>query len=327
MKKFSFPKALSSLALIWITTMASPALAVELVNTPKTSFSLYGQLWLKLNEIDEPAANRDGLSLDLAETRIGVKGDHVIGEDLKGFFVLELGYNDGDSGLEALTQREALAGLKGPLGQIYAGRASSAYKMAGVKIDPFNDTASGTGLGGPNFGMSGFTSDFFDDAVAVVSPDLFIKGLTFNGMVFIDDSNADDHDFNVGVNYETENLDLYVQYLVVENGTDHVVLAGDEKALRVSGQWKSSRFALGASFENFSEADVDLLYLTASAFLPSGKASVSYGDVEGTGTGYSAGYFHNLSDSLTAYLLHSDVDGEVVADDRSASSLGLTYAF
>ena len=299
----------------------------EIYNSDNASLTIFGQLWLKLNQIDDKTSTQDGASLDFAESRFGVKGEHQIDKGLDGFFVLELGYNDGDSGKEAFNQREALVGLKGKYGQTIFGRTSSSYKMAGVKIDPFNDTAAGTGLGGPNFGMSGFTGDFFDDTLAYISPELYVKGLKLNAMVFIDDSNQDDHDYNLGVSYESNSLDLYIQALSIEGGADYFVTVGDEKALRVSGQFKNSFFSLGGSYEHFDKADVNYVYVTGSYFLPKGKLSLSYGDVEKTGVGMSIGYFHNLSDAMYAYLVHSDVEGDLPADDRTASSLGLTYSF
>lgn len=256
---------------------------------------------------------------------MGFKATHNIKHNLDAFVLYELGYNDGDSGKEAFSQREAVAGFMGTYGKAYFGRTSSEYKMAGVKIDPFNDTASGTGLGGPNFGISGFTGDFFDDTLGYISPEFLTDGLKANAAIFIDDSNQDSHDYNLGLSYETEALDLYAQVMFIDDGADYNVLAGDETAIRVSGQYKHSNFIIGSSYENYDKADVNYFYLTGSYLIGDEKISVSYGDVEKTGTGFSARYFHNLTKEIVIYGLHKDGDGDVVTDDRTASSLGLTY--
>jgi len=304
--------------------------AADLIKNDSMNLSLFGQIWLKANKISHSptsATGQEGLTFDYEESRFGVKGSYQINPNLKSFYVLELGYNDADTSAAAFGQREALVGLEGILGEVAFGRMSSTYKMAGVKIDPFNDTAAGLGKGGPNYGLSDYGGDFFSDTIAYKSPELFYSGLKLNTQLMVDDSNADDHDFNFGLSYETDKLDVWLQYLDINNTVESKTGAVEE-ALRISAQLKLGQWTFAASNESYSKAKVDYLYFTTSYTKGKCKISASYGDVENDGSGFSLGYFHDLADNFLTYVLHSNVErDQSVSPDRQTSSVGLVLSF
>lgn len=95
---------------------------------------------LKTNE-DKPSM----AVADNARGRIGMKATEDLGNGWKGLAVFEFkaDTSDGDSSDKgvALTGREHMVGLKGPMGQIELGRLKQAYKYTGgVKYDAFVTT-------------------------------------------------------------------------------------------------------------------------------------------------------------------------------------------
>lgn len=156
------------------------AAAVASVLAPATVLAdttLYGALRLSAVGGDKGTGDIGGVKNNAS--RIGLKGTY--GEDggLQGFFNLQGGIDvDGNglsgtgSGGDAFSSRFAFAGVKGGFGKAVAGRISTPYKMAGLKIDPFYDTSAGPLNGGSNYGLSGLTNGWTNNAIGYVSPKL-----------------------------------------------------------------------------------------------------------------------------------------------------------
>ena len=85
-------------------------------------------------------------------SRLGFKGDQDLGvADLKAIFQLEYGINPfgsetvggGSTAQSTFTQRNIFLGLQGGFGTVKAGRFDTPLKIAGEKVDQFNDEAIG----------------------------------------------------------------------------------------------------------------------------------------------------------------------------------------
>lgn len=129
---------------------------------------LYGDIRYSVNSIDD--AGVSNTSFDSNAPRFGLKGEYKIDETNKAFYHVQIGYNNEATATDTISRRFGFVGLGGDWGKTLFGTASSPYKMAGLKMDPFYDTSAGEGFGGSNYGLSGFTNGFFDNVVAYISP-------------------------------------------------------------------------------------------------------------------------------------------------------------
>jgi predicted porin len=80
-------------------------------------------------------------------SRLGFKGDQDLGlGDLKAIFQLEYGidpFGDDNGANKPFTERNIFLGLQGGFGTVKAGRFDTPVKVAGEKVDQFNDEAIG----------------------------------------------------------------------------------------------------------------------------------------------------------------------------------------
>src|SRR5690606_25838255 len=121
-------------AIVFAAALA-PAAAAQEVST-----ELYGEFRYSYNRADagdstySPSAN--------TASRIGLRGE-ISEAGLTAFVDLQVGVNiDGENADAVFTQRHFLAGVRGMFGTVTVGRHSPAYKMPGVRLDPFFDTSS-----------------------------------------------------------------------------------------------------------------------------------------------------------------------------------------
>jgi predicted porin len=107
-----------------------------------------------------------------SSSRLGFKGSEDLGSGLSAFFILEAGYS-GDTGAFAnnnvLFNRQALVGLKSPVGTVMLGRQTTPYHNTLVAVaDPFGTGYAGTIKNAfPDWG----TNARSNNTVMVVSPD------------------------------------------------------------------------------------------------------------------------------------------------------------
>ncbi len=253
-------------------------------------------------------------------SRVGLKGS--VGDDggLKGFYHIQMGLTidkDGKNGNNlqgsALTNRFAFAGVQGGFGKVVVGRLSSPYKMAGLKTDPFYDTSAGSGNGGANFGLSGFTNGFLNNVIGYISPKLG-GAFTVNAVAVLnnDDANggtggADDF-YNLGVSYGKGPFTASVQHI-----TEH-------DATRLAGTYKAGPIGVGLSLEDVDGTNYAYVSGTYKV-APKLTLAASFGDND-TDNGYSLGAFYKVASKTTLSLITSDID-----NGRDVTALGFVQKF
>jgi hypothetical protein len=323
-------------------TLIGAAVAAA-VAAPAASFAettLYGNF---RGSIISEDVTSGGVSTDSTKgvnnaSRLGVKG--AIGENgLKGIYHLQMGAsNDGDAAGRGLTERFYFAGLKGSFGSIVYGRTSTAYKMAGVKLDPFYDTSVGPANGGANYGLSPQTNGFTNNSLAYTSPKLG-GAFTINAAVYLDD--AEDQDYNIGGQYSNGGITAGLQYTQTNDVGSVIALAPtDSTAIRIYGGYKTKAFSIAASYET---VDIDgtsdeqtYLYVPVTFNVsPKTKLAASFGQVDdaangagrdGNGDGYALGVFHNILPKTTLSAIVSSVDYDN-DDSREVFGIGVVQSF
>jgi predicted porin len=319
---------------------ANAATAQEMTN------NIYGNFRFSLSYVDEQGD--DNLQGDNNASRFGLKGE-VKGDRLTGFYHLEAGARNDGQGSDAFTSRFYYAGVKGGFGALTVGRHSTAYKMAGLNLDPFYDLPHvGPGgvfaASGATYGTSSMTNSWANNTVAYTSPKFV--GLTVNAASYIDDGSENNHDYAAGLAYAIGDFTVGLQYYDAGDhaGADSIapwvtVPDNEPKAYRGHGSWASGPFKAGISYEKVDPdatgaEDQDYIYVSGSlAVLTTTRIAVSVGDVSDDtanspleGTGFNVGVFHDLFKDTTAYLLYSTADLDNV-EDTDVVSLGFIYNF
>lgn len=318
--------------------VAAIVAALPLSASADMSNTLYGDIRLSTNSVDDDDAySSRNTNFKNNASRLGFKGS--VGKDgLKAIYHIQAGVNADGSG-SALTSRFAFAGLKGGFGTVIYGRTSTPYKMAGVKLDPFYDTASinagaSDGYAGASYGLSGLTNGFTNNSLAYSTPNL--GGFTLNASAYLDDSSENEADFNIGATYAAGAIKASLQYIDV-NAPAGIANAGAVKdAIRLAGQYKGDKFTVGVSYEMVDATtggtDVDYLYVPVT-FMVSDKTKIagSFGSVDdgaAEGTAFTLGVFHSILPKTTIYGLWSDHSADATGvSDRSVLSLGVSHKF
>jgi len=263
-------------------------------------------------------------------SRLGVKGSYGDEGGLTGFFNVQGGLDTDTGGGTGFTSRFAMAGVKGGFGTVLVGRASSPYKMAGLKLDPFYDTSAGTKNGGSNFGLSSLTNGWLNNVVGYVSPKLG-GAFTINLVAVLNKDDTPgaggDNLFNPGVTYSSNGITAAVQHIT------------ELEATRLSLGYKAGPMSAGVSYEdNAGGIDgADAVYLAGSYKMGKSTLAASYGEIDGTGlgatgfntqgTGFSLGLFQKIAPKTTVTAIYSDVDADANSADRDQFSVGLIQKF
>jgi predicted porin len=326
-------------------TIALGALCLGITGTAtaqEMTNSIYGNFRFSYNYVD---AGDSTLRADNNASRLGFKGE-VKGDLLTAFYHLESGARNDGQGSDAFSTRFYYAGVKGQFGTATIGRHSTAYKMAGLALDPFYDLAHVGPAGsfaasGATYGTSALTNGWANNTLAYTSPEFV--GLKLNAATYFDDGEEDNHDFAGGVAYTTGPFGVGVQYYAVDDHTlvgSEAPWAGKEDKLdayRVHGSFATGPFKIGASYEKLDPDaagadDVDYIYISATyAILPTTRLALSVGDVSdgpAEGTGGNVGIFYDLFKNTTVYGLYSMADLDSAgAEDIDVVSLGFIYNF
>jgi hypothetical protein len=273
-------------------------------------------------------------------SRLGVRAD-LAGRSFTVFADLQVGVSVEGDAAGAVTQRYWLAGIRGAPGTLTIGRHSTAYKMSGLRLDPFYDTSTLSAGGavpsaglfaGASFGLSGLTNGWADRTIAYASP--AIMGFTANAAAYLDTES--DHDYGLGLGYQRAGFHAGVQYHDVGGGRTWAPTAGVADALRghVSYEWKD--LSVGGSFERVHAAgggSQDFMFAAATfdatpeLMLAAGVGLVEAGPLQPvTGTGFHGGVFYALYPQARVHALYSRL-GPDVGPDRGNLALGFTYNF
>lgn len=317
-----------ALTVAWSSTVVAQEVATE----------LYGDFRYSYNYAD--AGDSTHWAGANNASRLGLRAE-VAGNALTVFADLQTGLNVEAEGGGAFTQRYYLAGVRGAFGTATLGRHSTAYKMAGLRLDPFYDTSTLSAGGavpfsglfaGASFGHSNLTNGWTDRTLAYTSP--VFRGFTANAAAYLDTES--DHDYGLGLGYRSHGLAGGLQYHDVGGGRTWAQAAGIENALRGHAAYGREGWSVGASYEHVSanggdaqeflfaaatvEASPELTLAAAVAHVGNGAAQ----PVEGTG--FHAGLFYALYPEARVHALYSWLDPES-GPDRGTLALGLTYHF
>lgn len=322
----------SLIAIAVSTALIAPAAAMA-------DTTLYGDFRASVNSIDN---STDTLSMDNNASRIGLKGAYG-NDNLKGIFHLQMYVINDNVGInqQVLGSRFYFAGLKGSFGSVIVGNTSTAYKMAGVKLDPFYDTSVGTGHAGSNYGLSGLTNGFTNNTLAYTSPKLG-GAFTVNAAAYLND--MEDQDYNIGGQYSKDGITAGIQYISTNDVDAEIALARtDSTATRLYAGYKASNWSVGGSYEMIdaaSDTSDDTYIHVAGTYniTPATKIAAAWGKVDDaagakawdqTGDGYSIGVFHNIlpKTTLSAYYGSVDFDDASDSSDRKVFGIGIKQAF
>ncbi len=325
-----------------LTAISSPLYA-DFNNT------LYGDFRFSAGYIDRNITGTDGLTANNNASRIGLKGS-VGGSDLKAIYHFQAGAKNDGAGAgaaagnnSAFTARFYFAGLKSATyGSLIYGRHSTAYKMSGLRVDPFYDTSAGLGNGGATYGLSGMTNGFSNNAIAYISP-TFYGGFSANAAIYIDDTETNRHDTNFGMQYAADGITAGVQHVIVGNGSKTSNssgignTAGIDSSTRLYAGYKTDVWSLTGSYEfqiadELSGPDINHLYVAGTYKIEENtKLAVSVGHVdEGAfeGVGWQAGIFYNILPKTEVYALYSGTYlDDNARSDSNAVIVGVSHKF
>ncbi len=323
--------------------LASSSIYADFSNT------LYGDFRFSAGYIDRDGTDtKGGLTANNNASRIGFKGS-VGNSDLKAIYHLQAGAkNDGaGSGTSgagnnsAFTARFYFAGLKSAdFGSIIYGRHSTAYKMSGLRVDPFYDTSAGLGNGGATYGLSGMTNGFTNNAIAYISPTI-LGGLSANAAIYIDDSDGNEHDTNFGLQYAADGITAGVQQAIMGKSEDGGGIAnakGIDSTTRLYAGYKEDKWSAAVSYEiqnagrGTTNPDTNYMYVSGTyKIMDTTKLATSVGYVDDgafEGVGWQAGVFYNILPKTEVYALYS---GTYLDDnpkgDSNAVIIGVSHKF
>lgn len=319
---------------------------------------LYGDLRWAYSNYDDDAA--ESVRFDSINSHAGFAVTTREG-DYAATVVYERGLDaDDDATVDNDTVRQSFLRVSSPFGSVLYGRAPTAYKLSGEKLDPFFNTLIGTINGGPfgdspaavrgpSYGLSALASDlagngFIGNQLAYVSPSL--SGFRGNAAYFMNetDPQGDDSDYALGLEWQGDvvsgKLVAGVQYLDVQGNSNFTAIgipgSGAVQATRYYAGYDRSRWGASVSFEPLDLQDsgsTDREYLLTSGWFgvtEQTRVAASYGNTNGTpfeGDSYSLGVFHGLFKGLDVYAAARYTDRNSAPGESTHFGVGINYAF
>lgn len=308
------------------------ATAIASILTPLTAMAdttVYGALRMSALSGEKGTADIGGVVNNAS--RLGVKGEYGTDGGLTGFFNVQTGVRTDTNGGEGFSNRFAFAGVKGGFGKVVAGRLSTPYKMAGLKLDPFYDTSAGPLNGGSNYGLSSLTNGWINNVVGYISPKLG-GAVTINAVAVLDENDnalnagnpSGDNWYNIGAEYSKNGFSAGVQHVTEIDAT------------RLTAGYKNSTLSAGISYEDFDSGS-DMTYVAGTyKIAPKTTLAASFGTNGGNATsvrdaagdGYTLGVFQKIAPKTTVSALYSSVDYDAAAiGDRDVFAVGLIQGF
>lgn len=276
----------------------------------------------------------DGLGTENNSSRWHLGGTlQTEGLEVFGYYERGIAVDEDD----AEPNREAFGGVAGRYGRLTVGRQSTGYKRAGVALDPFYDTTRSGAAGrlsgaGPSYGLSALTDGSAPGTVSYESP--VFSGLQVSAASYVDDGEAQDHDYGVGARYVTGDarLSAGLQYLDLSGGVVPGA-GGTGSALRVYGGWDGGRWSLGGSGEYLdldgrAEAERYYYIATSYALRERLRLAASFGRTDetiATGKAASLGAFYRPLDQVVLYAAANRL--WLDDDERLSFALGGSFSF
>ena len=315
------PVILSGMALASTTVIAA---------TPDTTNKLYGKAVLSLQNHEEDASGsqESAWKLETHASRIGVKGDIKIEENLKVIYKAEYEIylddgNDG-SGSSEFKQRNTFLGLQGGWGTVFAGVHDTPLKVSQGKIDKFNDiTDIKIVLDGENR---------MTNAVQYSTPK-FGGGFTANVMTILGEDNDPTVDEGGMADHISATLTYKTQQIWAAIAMDDDVKGMD--IMRVAAEYNSGKFTVGALYQDSEPTtggnSEDGIIVSASAKVGSGytvKAQFGTSDQKTMGGEMlSLGVDKKLGKKTKLFAYYTAVSADASSDEETIFGLGVQHKF
>lgn len=300
---------------------------------------LYGKIHLNFGLHDETAGAAtvaDNWQVESYASRVGIKGDHDLGDGMKVTYKLEYEI-DPDSGGSVWANRNQYLGLKAGFGEVRFGRHDTPLKMVQSKFDQFGDTEADLKHAGDEDGENrwgntiiylGKSGDFgYNVAIAPGEGD----GTT-GGDGIVD---------NISGSFSWKNGPFYVGA-----GMDiHDDTAGQESntMMRLIGLYKMDKMQFGLMYQSGVEAakatadEEDWIGLSFNMKLGgNNKIKAQYIMAEDNGatatenTLLAVGFDHKFSKAVTGYAMFSDRakdQGSASLEEETTISVGMITKF
>ncbi|MFT5691679.1 MAG: putative porin [Oceanicoccus sp.] len=282
---------------------------------------VYGNAKLSVNnyDLESSSPNKDNWELESNNSRLGVKGEVKISDNLTAIYQLEyqIYIDDGDSGSgkgnDTFEQRNIFAGLKGNFGTIIAGKHDTPTKGAQGKIDRFNDLPLG------DIGNIFEGENRQSNIVMYTTPDM--GKFSFTGAIVPgEDSGSGGDDgladgISIALKYKTDNL-----YLALAGDSD----IDSRDTARFVAEYKMGTAKLGFMYQDAELADASPVQKEdEDGYLISGeygvnknvvlKAQYSYNEIdtfnsEDEKTQLAVGADYQLSKAAKVFVYYSMIE-------------------
>ena len=287
---------------------------------------VYGKANLSL--VDQDSGNTSGWNLNSNASRLGIKGESKISEELAVVYQVEyeVCIDSGDCKGQTFKQRNTFLGLKGNFGMVSAGKHDTPTKLAAKKVDLFND-------------LEGDIKNAFEgenrvsNVVAYTSPKMNGFSATLAMIPAegedVDQDGQDDTGLKDGlsysINYTKDNL-----YLAIAGDQD----IDEQDLVRMIAQYQIDGLKLGFLYQqnqdNLGAKDESGYFFSAAYSLnPDITLKAQYGEIEDDIDGdkeqtLSLGADYKLSKNTKTFIFYTDnTDSEVGLSEDAFTAFGI----
>ncbi len=278
----------------------------------------YGKINASLELASE--GDEDHTQLQSNASRVGVKGNEVISDQLQAIYQLEYQVRPDDSGADTFDQRNSYLGVKGGFGSVIAGYFDTPLKRAQNKVDLFND------LHGDIKHVITVNDNRGDNSVMYISPE-FSGGV----QLYVDYINSENEAVDDGVSLAATytNNDLYLAI-----AADSDVEEQGAQAVRFVAQYKLSKVKLGFLAEQYEAdgADTESGVMASASYkfdnnlVLNGQVGQSDIHEEG-GLTYSVGLDKKYTKTFKAFGFYTRQEADDDAFDNNYLGVGLELKF
>ncbi len=287
---------------------------------------VYGKANLSL--VDQDSGDTSGWNLNSNASRLGIKGESKISEELAVVYQVEyeVCIDSGDCKGQTFKQRNTFLGLKGNFGMVSAGKHDTPTKLAAKKVDLFND-------------LEGDIKNAFEgenrvsNVVAYTSPKMNGFSATLAMIPAegedVDQDGQDDTGLKDGlsysINYTKDNL-----YLAIAGDQD----IDEQDLVRMIAQYQIDALTLGFLYQqnqdNLGAKDESGHFFSAAYSLnPDITLKAQYGEIEDDIDGdkeqtLSLGADYKLSKNTKTFIFYTDnTDSEVGLSEDAFTAFGI----
>lgn len=318
------------LSLIKTASVLAVAVAAASVSAqPK----FYGKANVSFNSNDFESDSEENYTLNSNASRLGVKGEYEISEDLSAVYKAEyeIFIDDGEKEEDqTFSQRNIYVGLKGDFGMVVAGKFDTPTKKAQGKVDRFNDLSNGdikNVLQGENR---------VADTIMYVTPSL---GGAKVSLAFVPgeesgEAGENQNDIADGVSASVSyKADAFRIALAHDNG--EAIDGSVENLTRLVGEYKGDGFKLGALYQVADEGDNDEdsyvlsgeVKLSSKVVIKGQYASSDDESDEKTQIAIGADYKLAKKAKLYAYASQIEIDDGASTEDDQTVGFGMELKF